>query len=116
MQDRFVKEGGIKERMYQSRVEYRSSQSNPKEDIQKDSQKATKSPEEMENRGKTWSREDDERLWAMALQGTEMKELAKEFDRSQYAIFCRLRKPGYEHPVNYDEIKDNYDIAFGDRK
>ena len=28
MQDRFVKEGGIKERMFQSRVEYRSGQSN----------------------------------------------------------------------------------------
>ena len=28
MQDRFVKEGGIKERMFQSRVEYRSNQSN----------------------------------------------------------------------------------------
>ena len=28
MQDRFVKEGGIKERMFQSRVEYRNSQSN----------------------------------------------------------------------------------------
>ena len=28
MQDRFVKEGGIKERMYQSRVNYRNSQNN----------------------------------------------------------------------------------------
>ena len=30
MQDRFVKEGGIKERMFQSRVGYRSSQNNQK--------------------------------------------------------------------------------------
>ena len=28
MQDRFVKEGGIKERMYNSRVQYRNSQNN----------------------------------------------------------------------------------------
>lgn len=116
MQDRYVKEGGIKERMYQSRVEYRSSQSNPKEDIQKDSQKATKSPEEMENRGKKWSKEDDERLWAMALQGTELKELAKEFDRSRYAIYYRLRKLGYEHPVGSAELMDNYNKFFAQRK
>lgn len=68
------------------------------------------------NRGKKWSKEDDERLWSMALQGVEVKELAKVFDRSRYAIFCRLRKLGYEHPVGSDEFMDNYNKFFVHRK
>ena len=39
MQDRFVKEGGIKERMYQSRVEYRSNQSNQSNQSNRSNQK-----------------------------------------------------------------------------
>lgn len=38
------------------------------------------------------------------------------FDRSRYAIFCRLRKLGYEHPVESDELMDNYNKFFVHRK
>jgi four helix bundle suffix protein len=39
MQDRFVREGGIKERMYNSRVQYRNSQSNQKTQSNQNNQK-----------------------------------------------------------------------------
>ena len=68
-----------------------------------------------ENRWKKWSKEDDERLWTLLYQKVGIKELAKEFGRSEYAIHCRLKKLGLEHPVENEEIKDSYNKVFGDR-
>ena len=58
---------------------------------------------------------DDERLWKLLYQGVGINELAKEFGRSEYAIHCRLKKLALEHPVESEEIKDNYNKVFGER-
>ena len=70
---------------------------------------------EKENRRKKWSKEDDERLWTLLYQKVGIKELAIEFGRSEYAIYCRLKKLGMEHPVKSKEIRDTYNKVFGDR-
>ena len=67
------------------------------------------------NRFHRWSKEDDERLWTMLYQKKGIKEIAKEFGRSEYAIHCRLKKLSQDHPIEEKEIKECYNSVFGDR-
>ena len=67
------------------------------------------------NRFHRWSKEDDERLWTMLYQKKGIKEIAKEFGRSEYAIHCRLKKLSQDHPIEENEIKECYNSVFGDR-
>lgn len=62
-----------------------------------------------------WSKADDERLWTMLYQKVEIKEIANEFGRSEYAIHCRLKKLVETHPIDDDEIRECYRHVFGDR-
>ena len=78
-------------------------------------EKASRVSGEKENRGKKWSKADDERLWTMLYQKVGIKEIANEFGRSEYAIHCRLKKLGKAHPVEDDEIRECYHHVFGDR-
>ena len=78
-------------------------------------EKSSKPSGEKENRWEKWSKEDDERLWTLLYQKVGIKGLAKEFGRSEHAIHCRLKKLGLEHPIENEEIKDNYNKVFGDR-
>ena len=73
------------------------------------------SPAATENRRKRWSKEDDERLWTMFDQKTSIKQLAKEFGRSEYAVRCRLNKMVAENPIETDEMMKEYHKLFGKR-
>ena len=78
-------------------------------------EKTTAPSKDVANRFHRWSKEDDERLWTMLYQKKGIKEIAKEFGRSEYAIHCRLKKLSQDHPVEEKEIEECYNSVFGDR-
>ncbi len=68
-----------------------------------------------ENSHKAWTKEDDEKLWELALKGTAIENLKEIFKRSQRAIFMRVRKLQDANPVKFETIQEVYKEAFEDK-
>ena len=69
-----------------------------------------------ENSHKSWTKEDDEKLWYLALKGTSIEILTEIFKRSQRAIFARVRKLQDANPVKFETIQEVYKKAFEDKR
>lgn len=69
------------------------------------------------NHGTRWRSEDDEKLWILFSEKTTIDELAEQFNRSKRAIELRINKLVQEmEPLSKEELKEEYDKAFGSKK
>lgn len=66
----------------------------------------------LKNRFKRWSKEEDGKLWNLAMKGTSMEELMAVFDRSHKSIFYRVKKLQENHPIDFETIQSIYKEAF----
>jgi diadenosine tetraphosphate (Ap4A) HIT family hydrolase len=65
-----------------------------------------------ENSHNSWTKEDDEKLWELAMKGTAIENLMEMFKRSRRAIFMRVRRLQDANPVKFETIQEVYKEAF----